>query len=125
MQYVVPTIPQDISSPVSTQEASTSADSSSDYASSSTAADSSSPAAIKAPVDPARAAARGAEEAEVAKGQRTAVITGAVSILFGVRILARFRGAMSILFGAGIALNGCLEVLPQCCIGAAPGPGPG
>lgn len=35
----------------------------------------------------ARAAARAAAEAEVAKGQRTAVITGAVSIVFGVCIL--------------------------------------
>ncbi len=32
----------------------------------------------------AKAAARVAEEAEVAKGQRTAIITGAVSIVFGV-----------------------------------------
>lgn len=42
------------------------------------------------PPDPAqaasRAAARVAEEVEVAKGQRTAVITGAVSIVFGVSI---------------------------------------
>ena len=41
----------------------------------------------KSPVDPARAAARVAEEAQVAQGQRTAVITGAVSIVFGVRHL--------------------------------------
>lgn len=59
------------------------ADSSSDDASSSL--ETSSRAVAKAPVDPARAAARVAEEAQVAQGQRTAVITGAVSIVFGVR----------------------------------------
>ena len=70
------------------QEASTSADSSTDGGSSSSSGgsvESSSRTVQKAPVDPAKAAARIAEEAEVAKGQRTAVITGAVSIVFGVR----------------------------------------
>lgn len=64
-------------------------DSSSNDNSSSTSSgvESGSPAVQKAPVDPAKSAARIAEEAEVAKGQRTAVITGAVSIVFGVLYL--------------------------------------
>jgi hypothetical protein len=65
------------------QETRTSADSSSDESTS--GVETSSRAVAKAPVDPARAAARVAEEAQVAQGQRTAVITGAVSIVFGVR----------------------------------------
>jgi hypothetical protein len=36
-----------------------------------------------------KAEARAAEKAEIAKGQRLAVITGAVSIVFGVRIVHR------------------------------------
>lgn len=67
------------------QEPRTAADGSSDDAGGSV--ETSSRAVAKAPVDPARAAARVAEEAQVAQGQRTAVITGAVSIVFGVRQL--------------------------------------
>ena len=67
------------------QEAGTAADGSSDDAGGSI--ENSSRAVAKAPVDPVRAAARVAEEAQVAQGQRTAVITGAVSIIFGVRQL--------------------------------------
>jgi hypothetical protein len=65
------------------QDPGTAADGSSDDAGGSV--ETSSRAVAKAPVDPARAAARVAEEAQVAQGQRTAVITGAVSIVFGVR----------------------------------------
>lgn len=71
------------------QEASTPTDGSSNDGSSSSSTsggvEGSSRTVQKAPVDPAKSAARIAEEAEVAKGQRTAVITGAVSIVFGVR----------------------------------------